>query len=286
MIIAKTITETRKIIAHAHTTGKSIGLVPTMGALHDGHLSLIRACRTQCDYTVVSIFVNPTQFGPNEDCDRYPRTFDADSAACEKLNVDLIFAPDTNEMYPQQNLTWIIPEKLGDHLCGASRPGFFRGVCTVVSKLFHIIQPDVAYFGRKDAQQLAVIRHMVADLNFPVEIRPIDTVREPDGLAMSSRNAYLTPEQRIQASCLYQALTLARDLITAGQKNPDTIIQALKKRIENQPDTKIDYISIVDNDLMHPVSTIDAPVTIALAVHLGPARLIDNIMVDPNSQKP
>ena len=286
MIIAKTITETREHIARARTAGKSIGLVPTMGALHDGHLSLIRSCRTQCDYSVVSIFVNPTQFGPNEDCDRYPRTFDADSAACEKLGVDLIFAPDTIEMYPQQNLTWVNPDKLGDHLCGASRPGFFRGVCTVVSKLFHIIQPDVAYFGRKDAQQLAVIRRMVADLNLPVEIRPIDTVREPDGLALSSRNAYLTPEQRTQAPCLFQALTLARDLITAGQNNPDIVIQAVKKHIQKQPDTKIDYISIVDNDLMQPVSTIDSPVTIALAVHLGPARLIDNIIVDPNQKIP
>ena len=286
MIIAKTITETREHIARARTAGKSIGLVPTMGALHQGHLSLIRSCRTQCDYSVVSIFVNPTQFGPNEDCDRYPRTFNADAAACAELGVDLIFAPDTNEMYPQPNLTWINIDNLGNHLCGASRPSFFRGVCTVVSKLFHIIQPDVAYFGRKDAQQLAVIRRMVADLNLPVEIRPIDTVREPDGLAMSSRNAYLTPEQRAQAPCLYQALTLARDLITAGQKNPDTVIQAIKNHIENQPDTHIDYISIVDNDLMQPVSTLDAPVTIALAVHLGPARLIDNILVDPHHQMP
>jgi len=281
MEITETIAHTRAAIAQARAAGKTIGLAPTMGALHQGHLSLVRRSRKECDFTVVSIFVNPTQFGPGEDFDSYPRTFDSDCAACRDLAVDLIFAPAVQEMYTGENLTWIDVDKISAHLCGASRPGFFRGVCTVVAKLFNIVQPNVAYFGEKDAQQLAVITRMVADLNLPIEIRGCPIVREPDGLALSSRNQYLDPEQRRQAVCLYQALEHARQLVGKGQIDPAVLIDSMKSIIEKQSQARIDYITIVDRDLMQPMSKIDRPARIALAVHLGPARLIDNIAIDP-----
>lgn len=281
MIVAQTVVEVRKIIADVRRAGKTIGLVPTMGALHQGHLSLIHRCCRECDFSVVSIFVNPTQFAPHEDFESYPRTFQADCDACHERGVDLIFAPGVNEMYPQENLTWVNVEKISAHLCGASRPGFFRGVCTVVAKLFNIVTPDLAYFGQKDAQQLAVIERMVADLNMSVEIRPCPTVREDDGLAMSSRNQHLDPQQRRQALCLHQALKRARQLIAAGQTDPARLIDEMKALIEKEPQARVDYISIVDNELLQPVPRIDRPVLIALAVRIGPARLIDNILVDP-----
>ena len=281
MDIVETIANTRDLIAQTRAAGKTIGLTPTMGALHEGHLSLVRRCRKECDFSVVSIFVNPTQFGPGEDFDSYPRTFDTDCAACRDLGVDLIFAPAPEEMYPRENLTWLDVDTIGDHLCGAARPGFFRGVCTVVTKLFNVIQPDIAYFGEKDAQQLAVITRMVADLNLPLEIRGCPIVRESDGLAMSSRNQYLDPEQRRQAVCLFQALRHAQQLIENGQTDTTALIDAIKTIIEKQPQARIDYISIVDRNLMQPLVKIDRPVRIALAVHLGPARLIDNIAIDP-----
>lgn len=286
MIIARTIAETRRRVAEARAAGKTIGLIPTMGALHQGHLSLVRCCGQQCDYTVVSIFVNPTQFAPNEDLDGYPRTFEADCRACEDLQVDLIFAPTTSQMYPDDNLTWIDVDKITAGLCGASRPTFFRGVCTVVAKLFNIITPDIAYFGQKDAQQLAVINRMAADLNLPVEIRSCPTVREPDGLAMSSRNRYLSSDQRKEALCLWEALKRAAELIAAGQTDSQTIIEAMSRIIEAKPQARIDYISIVDRDLLQPLACVDQPVLIALAVHLGSARLIDNILVDPPAKNP
>jgi len=281
MEITETIAHTRAAIAQARAAGKTIGLAPTMGALHQGHLSLVRRSRKECDFTVVSIFVNPTQFGPGEDFDSYPRTFDSDCAACRDLAVDLIFAPAVQEMYTGENLTWIDVDKISAHLCGASRPGFFRGVCTVVAKLFNIVQPNVAYFGEKDAQQLAVITRMVADLNLPIEIRGCPIVREPDGLALSSRNQYLDPEQRLQAVCLYQALEHARQLVGKGQIDPAVLIDSMKSIIEKQSQARIDYITIVDREVMQPMSKIDRPARIALAVHLGPARLIDNIAIDP-----
>jgi pantoate--beta-alanine ligase len=281
MIITDTISQAREVIAQARHTGKTIGCVPTMGALHAGHLALIRRCCDECDFSVVTIFVNPAQFAPDEDLENYPRTFETDCQACRAAGVDLIFAPSASQMYPEQNLTWINVDKLGEHLCGASRPGFFRGVCTVVAKLFNIVTPDIAYFGGKDAQQLAIIRRMVADLNFPVEIRPCDTVRDSDGLALSSRNDYLDPEQRRQARCLSQALNHAAQLVRTGQTDSDAIIAALKAIIDKQPQAKIDYISIVDRELLQPIATLDRPCLIALAVHIGPARLIDNILVDP-----
>jgi pantoate--beta-alanine ligase len=284
MIIAKTIAETRKVISHGRAAGKSIGLVATMGALHEGHVSLIGRCHSECDYTVVSIFVNPTQFGPNEDLAKYPRTFDGDCRMCEAGGVDLIFAPDDKEMYPCENLTWVDVDKLGEHLCGASRPGHFRGVCTVVAKLFNIVRPDFAYFGEKDAQQLAIIGRMVSDLNIPVEIRRCPTVRAEDGLALSSRNKNLNAQQRQQACSLYQALSKAKELITAGQVRTSIIIRAITEIVARQPQVEIDYISVVDKDLLQPIKQIDRPVLIALAVRVGGTRLIDNIIIDPGQK--
>ena len=281
MIITDTINQTRETIAHARRDGKTIDLVPTMGALHEGHFSLIRRCRAECDFVVVSIFVNPTQFAPDEDLDKYPGNFEADCHICRDLGVDLIFAPPTAEMYPRENLTWINVEKITDHLCGTSRPDHFRGVCTIVAKLFNIIQPDIAWFGQKDAQQLAVIRRMVADLNMPVDVRSCPTVRETDGLALSSRNDYLNPEQHRQGLCLNQALCRGRELVADGTTDTNIIIEAMRLIIEKQPDAGIDYISIVDNDLLQPIAAIDRPALVALAVRIGPARLIDNIIVEP-----
>jgi len=306
MIIAETIEQARNAVAqarnvrpHAHKTasqaqgtmsqarnvGFTVGLVPTMGALHEGHLTLIRRCRTDCDCTVVSIFVNPVQFGTGEDLESYPRSIEADLDVCRTLGVDLVFTPSARQMYPGENLTWIDVDRITDHLCGESRPAHFRGVCTVVAKLFNIIMPDIAYFGQKDAQQLAVIRRMVADLNMPIDIRPCPTVREPDGLAMSSRNRYLAPGQRRQALCLRRALLCAEELIGAGQTDPAAITAAMQQIVDEQSDAQIDYISIVDNELLQLVTCIDSQVLIALAVRIGPARLIDNIVVDPPAAK-
>lgn len=236
MIIIDTINRTRETIAQARSNGKTIGLVPTMGALHEGHFSLIRRCRAECDFVVVSIFVNPTQFAPDEDLDKYPGNFEADCRACRDLGVDLIFAPTAAEMYPRENLTWIGVEKITDHLCGTSRPDHFRGVCTIVAKLFNIIQPDIAWFGQKDAQQLAVIRHMVADLNIPVDVRSCPTVRETDGLAISSRNDYLNPDQRRQGLCLNQALCRARELVTDGTTDTNIVDQARRADSDSKGD--------------------------------------------------
>ena len=281
MIIAETITEIRAAIKAARRETKSIGLVPTMGALHAGHLALIKRCRRECDFAVVSVFVNPTQFGSGEDLDRYPRTFDADAGACGELGVDLIFAPTAKEMYcHESDLTWVNVEVLTEQLCGASRPLHFRGVCTVVTKLFNIVQPDIAYFGEKDAQQLAVIQRMVAELNMPIEIKGCPIVRDDDGLALSSRNANLAPGQRRQALCLSRALKLAADMVAGGQGDVKIIVGEMGKIVEQEPQAQIDYISIVDKELLQPVEKIDRPVLIALAVKIADTRLIDNITVD------
>ncbi len=282
MIIAKTVKEAQKQLSTVKKAGKTVGLVPTMGALHAGHYSLIDQCRRQSDFCCVSIFVNPTQFGPNEDLDNYPNTFEADCAGCKKIGADLIFAPNVSQMYPDQNLTWINVEKLTEQLCGDSRPIHFRGVCTVVAKLFNIIQPDYAWFGQKDAQQLAVIKRMVADLNFPVEIRQCPIVRENDGLAMSSRNKYLDAIERRQAVCLYKSLLKARDLFNDGMRESSHICNEIQNIINNESRGQIDYISIVDNELLTPVSTIQSAALLALAVYFGATRLIDNIILDPN----
>ena len=284
MIETHTIAETRAALQPVRRQGRRIGLVPTMGALHEGHLSLIRAARQADDYTVVSIFVNPTQFGPLEDLAEYPRPIEQDREHCRKLGVELVFHPGVQEMYPREGVVLVHPTKISEGLCGAFRPGHFEGVATVVAKLFNIVRPDAAYFGQKDAQQAAVIRRMAEDLDFPVEIVVCPTVREPDGLAMSSRNKYLSRAQREQATCLYRALAKAEQMIHAGRIESEVIIGAMRELIVSAEPAEldrpeIDYIEIVDPDSMAQVHEVTAPVLIALAAHIGPARLIDNIVV-------
>ena len=233
--LVHTIKAVRDAVADARRRGLKAGLVPTMGALHDGHGSLIEAARRECGYVVVSIFVNPLQFGPTEDYDRYPRTLERDVAYCGEKGADLVFAPEVREMYPSPSLTFVSVEKITDTLCGASRPGHFRGVATVVSKLFNIVLPDVAYFGQKDAQQAAVIKRMVSDLNFPLTVAVVPTFREPDGLAMSSRNRYLSKEDRQAALVLYRSLQGAMSLLEHGERRPDVIRSYLRSTIEAEP---------------------------------------------------
>jgi len=254
--------------------GKTIGFVPTMGFLHEGHLSLVRKARKECSQVVVSIFVNPTQFGPKEDLDDYPRDFEADKALCEKENVDVIFYPAAEEMY-NQGKTFVLVEELGNHLCGKSRPTHFKGVATVVAKLFNIVKPDKAFFGLKDAQQFAIIKKMASDLNFDLEIVPCPIVREADGLALSSRNRYLSKEQRAEATVLNSSLNLALEMFKAGEKNAGKIKQAALQKIEGTSG-KVDYVEIVDFDSMQPVLKAEKGSLIALAVFFGNARLIDN----------
>lgn len=271
---------TRAASLAAKAAGRTVGFVPTMGALHAGHESLVAAARAECGFVAVSVFVNPTQFGPAEDLSRYPRTFDADAEMCRRHGVDLIFAPGPAEMYPRPTAVWVVPERIVDGLCGAARPGHFRGVATVVAKLFNIVQPDVAYFGQKDAQQCAVIRRMVADLDFPVRIDVRPTVREPDGLAMSSRNKYLLGDDRRHALCLWRALSAARDLAAAGEDRTAPLLAEMQRVVGATPGTRPDYFAAVDPDTMEPVERIgDRPVLLALAVHVGPARLIDNLLL-------
>ncbi len=284
MNIIRTIQETREAVSSARGAGRRIGFVATMGAFHEGHLSLIRICRSQCDFTVVSIFVNPTQFGPSEDFAQYPRNFDSDCDACRQEGVDLVFMPSDHEMYPEKNISWVKVEMLTDHLCGRSRPDHFRGVCTVVAKLFGIVRPDVSYFGQKDAQQVAVIERMVRDLNLDIEIRRCPTVRQADGLAMSSRNKYLSDSERQEALCLWRSLQRASELAAVGEDDCEVIIAQMRKEIEKSPSARIDYISIVDNELLQPLSRIDRRVLVALAVKIGKSRLIDNIVVDRPAQ--
>ena len=279
MIIAETIDKVREQVSLVKKTGKIVGVVPTMGALHEGHYSLIRQCRQECDYVVVTIFVNPTQFGPTEDLDKYPKTFEQDCAGCEDCGADMIFAPTPDVMYPDETLTWVTVDKLTENLCGSSRPTHFRGVTTVVSKLFNIVLPDIAYFGQKDAQQASVIEKMTRQLNFPVQIKRCPIVREPDGLAMSSRNKYLTAEQREQAICLKRSLDAAKELFDNGCRDCNTIISRMREVISSYPLAKVDYISIVDNELVTEIDTIAAPALVALAVYLGQTRLIDNTVL-------
>ena len=280
MEVINTIEKVRVIIAGAKSAGKSVGFVPTMGALHEGHFSLIRAARQQCGFVVVSIFVNPTQFGPGEDIDKYPRPFDADIKACRDLGVDVVFAPTDQQMYPQKNLTWVNVEKLSEPLCGRSRPGHFRGVAVVCAKLFNIVQPDIAFFGQKDAQQAIIAQRMVADLNMPLKIVVCPTIREIDGLAMSSRNRYLTARQRKDAVLLYAALQKAGVFIAAGQRKSSELISEMEKILKISRQIKIEYISIVDARTLNELDEVKGKVLIALAVKIGQARLIDNIVVD------
>jgi len=255
-----------------------------MGYLHAGHLSLVEAARHDETFTVVSIFVNPTQFGPNEDYDRYPRDEAGDLRRCEDAGVELLFLPDAREMYRADAVTTVHVAHLTETLCGPCRPGHFDGVATVVSKLFNIVQPDAAYFGQKDAQQLAVLRRMVRDLDFPIEIVGCPTVREPDGLAMSSRNAMLLADERRRALVLYRALCEARERIEGGERDPAAVLSQMERVVATGDPAGVDYISIVDPESMQPVQRIEGPVLIALAVRIGGTRLIDNALVDPHEQ--
>lgn len=260
--------------------GKTIALVPTMGYLHDGHLSLVKEGRKVGDDLVVSIFVNPTQFGPGEDLESYPRDFDRDCELVRKAGGDVIFAPDKNELYGKGYQTYVQLKKLPNHLCGISRPLHFRGVATVVTKLFNIVRPHFAIFGQKDFQQVLVIRQMVRDLNFDTEIIGAPIVREPDGLAMSSRNTYLTPEQRISALSLNKSLKRAQELVKSGITDPSEIIDAATEIITSHHECITDYISICDPETLDDIKTIDRPALMALAVKIGKTRLIDNTIIE------
>lgn len=274
-----TISEVRTALDEARARGATVGLVPTMGALHEGHLSLIRAARAENDVVVVSIFVNPTQFGPQEDLERYPRDLERDGEMCAGAGADLIFSPTVGEMYPERYSTWVEVEDLTSGLCGRSRQGHFRGVCTIVTKLLNICRPDRVYFGEKDAQQLAVIRRMVRDLDMRVEIVPCPTVREADGLAMSSRNSRLTPPQRKQAPVLYRALTAARELVREGERDSAVVDGAIRSVLTEAPLGEVEYVEIVRADDLTPVDTIGGECLVALAVRFGDTRLIDNMRV-------
>jgi pantoate--beta-alanine ligase len=260
--------------------GQQIALVPTMGYFHEGHLSLMRYGRERGDRLVVSLFVNPTQFGPREDLDQYPRDLDRDAALAREVGVDVLYTPADADMYPENYQTYVTVEGLSQGLCGASRPGHFRGVATVVLKLFHQVLPHLAVFGEKDYQQLAVIKRMVADLDVPVEAvgRPI--VREADGLALSSRNTYLSPEERQSALCLFQALTKARNLATTGEAKADKILAQVRQTITSTPDTRLDYAVLVDPDTLHEVDTILGSARLAVAAWVGTTRLIDNMLLE------
>jgi pantoate--beta-alanine ligase len=258
--------------------GLRIGLVPTMGFLHEGHLSLIREARQQSDRVVVSIFVNPIQFGAGEDLDRYPRDFDRDVALVRQAGGDAVYAPTPEEMYPEGYATYVEVERLTDHLCGASRPGHFRGVATVVTKLFAAVKPHVAVFGQKDGQQAGVIRRMTRDLNLDVEVVTAPTVRESDGLALSSRNAYLDPAQRENAAVIYQALREAADLVASGERRPEAVTRAMRERIGARPGAEVEYAEVVSKDEFAPVPEISGEVMLAVAVRFGSTRLIDNLV--------
>ncbi len=274
MQVTKTVEETRKQVKQWKKEGKTIGLVPTMGFLHEGHASLIRKCREQNDIVVVSDFVNPTQFGPNEDLEAYPRDFERDSKLCESLGADLIFAPSPEDMYHDPH-AFVSIDTLSETLCGKTRPIHFKGVCTVVTKMFHIVAPDRAYFGEKDAQQLAIIRKMVKDLNFDIEIVGCPIVREEDGLAKSSRNTYLNAEERKAALCLSRAVKAGKEVIYTGADAKE-VLNPMKAIIEAESLARIDYVMMVDALTMQQVEKVDRDVLVAMAVYIGKTRLIDN----------
>lgn len=278
--VVSTIVEVRAAVTAARRAGATVALVPTMGALHAGHAALIRAARAGSGFVVVSIFVNPTQFGPKEDFARYPRTLEADQHVCAGAGADLIFAPPVSEMYPDDTATFVEVTGLQDVLCGASRPGHFRGVCTIVLKLFNIVQPDVAHFGAKDYQQARVIDRMVRDLNVPVELKIEPTVREPDGLALSSRNRYLGPEQRAAAPRIYQALRATGDRAATGGVDAARLESALTAELAAIPGARVDYARILTADTLRPLARLDRPAVAAVAVFLGDTRLIDNLLID------
>lgn len=277
--IVETVAETRTALRELRAQGRSIGLVPTMGALHEGHLSLVRAARAVCDAVVVSIFVNPAQFGPNEDFAKYPRTFEADCAALERDGVDLIFAPIAEEMYPAGASTFVDVEGVSERLDGVSRPGHFRGVATIVAKLFNIVGPDKAFFGQKDAAQVAVLRKMVRDLNFPLELVVCPIVRDPDGLAMSSRNSYLSPDERQRALVLNRALREAELLAGSGEIESQELIAVARAVIATEPQVRIDYLKVVNPDTLEDIADTSRGGLIAVAAFVGTTRLIDNVLL-------
>jgi pantoate--beta-alanine ligase len=279
--VITTIAEMREASKQAKKRGM-IGLVPTMGALHDGHLSLIKAARAECETVVVSIFVNPTQFGPDEDYERYPRSLDADLELLRQEQVSLVFVPEATEMYPQGDTgTLVEVTQIADRLDGASRIGHFRGVSTVVAKLFHIILPDVAFFGQKDAAQVAVLRAMVRDLNFPLRLAVCPTVREPDGLAMSSRNRYLTANERMQSLALYRSLSKARDEVYSGIRDARRLRDTMTLGMQNEPAAHIEYVEVVDPDTLLPIEDVSEGALLAIAARIGETRLIDNVLLPP-----
>jgi|SRR5579863_5157695 len=279
MKIFTTIGEIRAASREARRAGKRLGLVPTMGALHEGHLSLIRAAKESCQVVTASIFVNPTQFGPNEDLARYPRPFERDRELLEKEGVDLLFAPAVEEMYPRGAVTWVTVEELSGKLDGGSRPGHFRGVTTVVAKLLHVVEPDAAFFGQKDAAQVAIIRRMVRDLNFPVEIVVCPIVRETDGLAMSSRNSYLDPQQRKHALVLQRSLMRVKQMAGEGEDEAAKLIAAAKEVMAGEPAVRLDYFEIVDPDSLDPITDVAKGALVAVAAYVGTTRLIDNVLL-------
>lgn len=280
MKVVGTIKEVRGLVKEWKKNGETVGFVPTMGYLHEGHGSLITKARENNDKVVVSIFVNPMQFGPTEDLDSYPRDLEKDSKFCESLGADLIFHPEPEEMYHEDFSSYVDMSVLTEELCGLSRPVHFRGVCTVVTKLFNIVQPDNAYFGQKDAQQLAIIKHMVQDLNMDINVVGCPIVREEDGLAKSSRNTYLSPEERKAALILSKTVKLAKELIDAGEKDADVVVAKMKENIETEPMAKIDYVKAVNGLTMQQQKEIKAPMLIAMAVYIGKTRLIDNMILD------
>jgi pantoate--beta-alanine ligase len=284
MRICKSIEDMRAASRAARHAGRRIGFVPTMGALHEGHLSLARAAKASCDVVAASIFVNPTQFGPTEDLAKYPRNFERDRELLENEGVELLFAPSVEEMYPAGDVTWVTVEGLSAKLDGRSRPGHFRGVTTVVAKLFHIVEPDAAFFGQKDAAQVAIIRRMTAGLNFPVEIVACPIVREPDGLAMSSRNAYLDPKQRKQALALHRSLLRAKKSWNSGECNAAKIVAAAQEEFAEEKSVRLDYFEIVDPDNLDPLDDVGNGALVAVAAFVGQTRLIDNLVLPKRSQ--
>jgi pantoate--beta-alanine ligase len=280
MKIVKTVDEVRAQVKQWKREGLSVGLVPTMGYLHEGHQSLIARSVKDNDRTVVSVFVNPMQFGPTEDLESYPRDLEADAKLCENTGADLIFNPEPEEMYKDGFVSFINMTGLPDALCGLTRPVHFKGVCTVVGKLFNIVKPDRAYFGQKDAQQLAIISRMVKDLNFDIEIVGCPIIREADGLAKSSRNIYLTPEERQAAVVLSKAVKLGQDMIAGGEKDAQTVLKAMKELISAEPLATIDYVEMVNMDTMKSIDKVQGHVLCAMAVKFGKARLIDNFIIE------
>ena len=279
MKIVAAIAEMRTLCRSAKSGGKRLGLVPTMGALHEGHLSLVRAAKEKTDVIATSIFVNPTQFGPSEDFSRYPRALEKDCAILEREGVEFVFAPTVEEMYPAGAVTWVTVGGLSDRLCGKSRPGHFRGVATVVAKLFHIIEPDAAFFGQKDAAQHAIIRKMVRDLDMPVAIEVCPIVREADGLALSSRNTYLNTEERKSALVLYRSLQCAQELFRTGERNSAKLIAAAHQEFASESNVRLDYFEIVNPDSLEPVLDTSSPSLAAVAGYVGNTRLIDNVVL-------